>query len=117
MKAEEGDGRGRFRLLPEDEDLGWTPYAWLIYLVFFVAYLPFVARSSADWISSLGGVVVFLVLYFVGYRLRDRRILWVILGITLIGVFLAPGNPGASVFFIYASAFAGYAGPHDSPQP
>ena len=111
MKAEEIRKKGRFRLLPEDKDLGWTPFAWLIYLALFVAYLPFVAGNVSDWILSLGGVAVFLVLYFTGYWLRDRRILWVIAGITLIGVVLAPGNPGASVFFIYAAAFAGYAGP------
>jgi len=28
----------RVRLLPYDREEGWTPYAWLIYLVFFLAY-------------------------------------------------------------------------------
>jgi len=110
MKTEETKGKRRFRLLPKDEDIGWTPYAWLIYLVPFCAYLPFVAKKTSDWILALVGVALFLVLYFVGYWFRDRRLLWIIAGITVIGMILAPGNPGASVFFIYAAAFAGFAG-------
>jgi len=110
MKADTKNEKRGFRLLPKDEDLGWTPYAWLIYLLLFVAYLPFVTKTTTDWILSLGGVAAFLVLYFSGYWFRDRRLLWVIAGITLIGMILAPGNPGASVFFIYAAAFAGFAG-------
>jgi len=111
MKAEQENQRRRFRLLPEDEDIGWTPYAWLIYLALFVVYLPMVARTRTDWAVSVAGIALFLVLYFTGYWLRDRRILWVIAGITAIGVALAPGNPGASVFFVYAAAFAGFTGP------
>ncbi len=110
MNAEAKKGKGRFRLLPKDEDLGWTPFAWLIYLVFFIAYLPVTARTLTDWILSLGGITAFLVLYFTGHWVRDHRLLWIIAGITLIGLILAPGNPGASVFFIYAAAFAGFAG-------
>jgi len=110
MKTEKVEGKRRFRLLPKDEDIGWTPYAWLIYLVLFVAYLPFVVESTTDWILSLGGVAVFLVLYFAGHWFRDRRLLWIIAGITIIGLLLAPRNPGASVFFIYAAAFAGFSG-------
>jgi len=111
MTAKQENQRRRFRLLPEDEDLGWTPYAWLIYLALFVVYLPMVARTRTDWAISAAGIALFLVLYFTGYWLRDRRILWVIAGITAIGVALAPGNPGAAIFFIYAAAFAGFTGP------
>ena len=28
----------RIRLLPESSPLGWTPFAWLVYLSFFVVY-------------------------------------------------------------------------------
>lgn len=111
MKAEKKNRRFRLGLLPEDGELGWTPYAWLIYLALFIVYLPVVAKTETDWALSIGGVALFLVLYFTGYWLRDRRILWVIAGITTIGVVLAPANPGACVFFIYAAAFAGLTGP------
>lgn len=110
MKAETSSRAFRLRLLPPNKDLGWTPYAWLIYLIAFIAFLPQVATTAADWTLSISGVALFLVLYFMGYWLQDHRILWVIAGITMIGVVLAPGNPGASVFFIFAAAFAGYAG-------
>lgn len=111
MPADTTQRRFRFRLLPPDPALGWTPYAWLVYLAFFIGFLPLVATSTMDWALSIAGVILFLVLYFTGYWLRDRRIIWVIAGITAIGAVLAPGNPGACVFFIYAGAFAGFASP------
>jgi len=111
MHAELTTGRHRLRLLPPDSDFGWTPYAWLVYLVFFIGFLPLAATSAVDWALSIAGVVLFLILYFTGYWLRDRRIIWVIAGITAIGAILATGNPGACVFFIYAGAFAGFASP------
>ncbi len=110
MTADPVPRREPFRLLPQDLDLGWTPYAWLIYLAVFVAYLPRVGYEPLEWVLVGLLVTVFLALYFVGYWLRDRRLLWVIAGITAIGLLLAPRNPGASVFFVYAAAFAGFTG-------
>ena len=36
----------RFRLLPQQSHLGWTPYAWLIYLSFYVVSAFFNSRRS-----------------------------------------------------------------------
>ena len=101
----------RFRPLPEDPEQGWTPYVWLVYLGFVFMY-PALARASAlQWGLTLAGVAVFLVLYFTAHWLRDRKVLWCIAGILLLGMVFAPVNPGASAYFIYAASFIGYAGP------
>lgn len=110
MTGDAGPRRGGLRLLPPDLDLGWTPYAWLIYLAVFFAYLPQVDYAPVEWLLVGLALAAFLGLYFVGYWIRDRRLLWVIAGITVIGLMLAPRNPGASVFFVYATAFAGFTG-------
>jgi two-component system sensor histidine kinase DesK len=98
------------QLFPKDPELGWTPYAWLIYLVpFLITPLP--KRASAlEWALTLAGGVVFLALYFRGYWYRDRRILWCAGGILLLGVLFSPFNWGACAFFIYAAAFVAHAG-------
>lgn len=96
----------RLRLLPEDPELGWTPYAWLIYLVPFPIYPAVRGASTLEWVLTWAALAVFLVLYFRGFWLRDRRILWCAGGILLLGVLCAPFNWGANTFFIYAAAFA-----------
>jgi two-component system sensor histidine kinase DesK len=99
------------RLLPKDKEIGWTPYAWLVYLMFVPLY-PFFSRegSPSRWMANCAGMAVFLVLYFWGYWLKGRKLLWVILAITLLGAGFAPFNPGASVYFVYAAAFLCYTG-------
>jgi two-component system sensor histidine kinase DesK len=99
------------RLLPKNKDIGWTPYAWLIYL----ASVPFYGyasgeRSPAFWALTIVGMVVLLGLYFRGYWLKGRKLLWIIAGITLLGIIYSPTNAGASVYFIYAAAFAAFTG-------
>lgn len=94
------------RLLPPRRELGWTPYAWLLYLGFFVVTPFLFAASRETRLWTVGAVVVFLPLYFVAYWLRGWRVLLPIAGILLIGAVTAPINPGGSVFFIYAAAFA-----------
>ena len=53
----------RMRLLPNSR-LGWTPYAWLIYLSIYIAWGVF--SISSLWEAALQGLalVVFLPLYF-----------------------------------------------------
>jgi two-component system sensor histidine kinase DesK len=95
------------RLLPEDRQLGWTPYAWLVYLLCFPAE-PFLEHASwQTWALTGLGIAAFLPLYFWGYWLQGRRKLWAAAGIAALGCLYAPSNPSASVFFIYASSFIG----------
>jgi two-component system sensor histidine kinase DesK len=98
------------RLLPPHKDIGWTPYVWLIYLGFFLLN-PFLQHASRAMWTAMGlGIVLFLPLYFAGYWLRDRRNLWIVAAIALLGFAFAPFNPGASVFIVYASSFAAFTG-------
>ncbi|HWK88474.1 MAG TPA: sensor histidine kinase [Longimicrobium sp.] len=101
----------RPRLLPPDDNLGWTPYVWLIYLTFFLVD-PFVrlrngAMGPEHAVATVVGLLVFLPSYFRGYWVRGRALLPVIGVQALLGVALTPLNLGASVFLIYASSFAG----------
>jgi two-component system sensor histidine kinase DesK len=99
------------RLLPDDPEIGWTPYAWLIYLTSFLAWPALRPASAREWALTVAGTVVFLVLYFWGHWLEGRKILWAAGGILLLGVLFAPWNPGAGTFFIYAASFVADAGP------
>ena len=98
------------RLLPKDKDIGWVPYVWLVYLGFIPMNAYFMQVSRTIWAWNAVGVAVFLVLYFRGYWISRRQLLWIIGGIALLGIILSPTNPGASVYFIYAAGFAGEAG-------
>lgn len=97
------------RLLPDDREEGWTPYAWLIYLSFFLVYPAFERGTTPlRWVETIAGAIVFLVLYFRGYWCDGRRLVAIIAAITLLGAIFYPVNPGAGSFFIYAAAFAGF---------
>ena len=94
------------RLLPENRELGWTPYAWLVYLAFYLA-VPIPYTSPRTYVLTALGLCAFLPLYFWGYWLPGRRRLWVVAGIAALGCLYATTNPGSSVFFVYAAAFIG----------
>src|ERR1700744_2472095 len=99
------------RLLPQNKDLGWTPYAWLIYL----ASVPFYGyasgeRSHAYWALTIFGMLILLALYFWGYWIKGKRLLWIVAANSLLGLIYSPTNVGASVYFIYAASFAAFTG-------
>ena len=98
----------RVRLLP-DNDVGWTPYGWLVYLSLYVAYGFALNRTAAAWAFDALVLVVFLVLYFRGFWVQGTRLLAIAFAIVALGVLASPGNPGGSVFFIYGAAFLGMA--------
>jgi two-component system sensor histidine kinase DesK len=95
------------RLLPPDGAHGWTPYVWLIYLSAYAIYPFWVGASALVWAADAAGLVAFLALYFRGYWVDGARRLPVIAGLAVLGAALAPVNPGALTFFIYAAAFIG----------
>ena len=100
------------RLLPQHirATAGWMPYIWLIFLSYFIADPAFHRFSLTRLLMTIVGMVVFLTLYFFGYWIEGKRKLWIIAGITLLGILYTPWNWGASGFFIYAAAFAGFCG-------
>lgn len=94
----------RFRLVPRDPQLGWTPYAWLVYAVPFVLY-PFLRGVPAhEWVANGVGLALFLVLYFRSFWVEDLRVLACAAGLAGLGAVLTPINPFASTFFVYAAA-------------
>jgi two-component system sensor histidine kinase DesK len=99
------------RLLPKNKDVGWTPYAWLVYLA-SVPFFGYASRqtSAEFWAPTIAGMIVFLGLYFLGYWIQGKKLLWIIAAIALLGMVSAPTNPGASVYFIYAAAFVAMTG-------
>ncbi len=91
---------------------------WLVYLV-ILAFQPLFDESATwvDWAATGLIVLAFLPVYgWTDRHAASRPYLWdgrpgglLGLGVMLaMGVFLAPLNAGTSVFFIYASAIAGY---------
>ena len=95
------------RLLPKDQD--WTPYAYLIYLLFFATAPLFYPMPAWQTAATVAATLVFLPLYFWAYWLRGYKALGVIGLFVLIGSLFAPINPGASVFFVYGASFLGKA--------
>ena len=98
------------RLLPQNAELGWTPYAWLLYTVPMLLALfraPLEPWSLAAYLIAYGA---FLVLYFTGYWVQGVRLVLVIAGITLIGVLFAftPFRFYGATFFIYAAAMIAF---------
>jgi two-component system sensor histidine kinase DesK len=101
----------RIRLLPAGP-LGWTPYAWLVYLGTFLVEPVWRTQSGQAgtlyWAATALAVAVFLVAYFRGHWVHGRQLMPIIGVITAIGVISAPMNAGAAVMFVYAGSFAGY---------
>ncbi|HLJ44724.1 MAG TPA: sensor histidine kinase [Bryobacteraceae bacterium] len=104
------------RLLPKDSEEGWVPYAWLVYLAFFLAY-PVLAGGWRTWALTIVCISAFLPLYFWGYWLDGKKVLIPMAGIAAIGMLTAKWNPGSSVFFVYAAAFVGEIGEPSAGLP
>lgn len=96
------------RLLPDNPDLSYTPYLWLMYLLFLLPGL-FFARWDAltVWLTALS-VVVFLPLYFRSFWLSGKATIYNSLLIALMGALLLPINISANTYFIYAAAAVGF---------
>jgi two-component system sensor histidine kinase DesK len=101
------------RILPDDKDIGWLPYAYLVYLSLFLTTPLATHAGTASWIWTAVGVGAFLPLYFRSYWLEGSKLLWTVAGLAALGAAFAPFNAGASVFFVYAAAAAAF---HGSPN-
>lgn len=98
------------QLLPKNRDLGWTPYAWLIYLVFFLV-MPFLLEAPVSTrILTVAGTMIAVPVYFWAYWLKGHRVLWSTLIFLALGTAFAHINPASSVFITYGACFLGQAG-------
>ena len=94
------------RLLPHDKELGWTPFAWLIYIVPF-ALTPLMTPRFATpwgWLLHIVATLLFLALYFRSHWVRGRELILVSAATTLMGIAFWPVSLGAGAFFIYAAS-------------
>jgi two-component system sensor histidine kinase DesK len=100
------------RLLPKDRDhrnLGWTPYAWLVYSTPFLANTFEIRNSSPDlFVANLVAYLAFLILYFLGYWVHGRKLVMVLSAMTLLGFVTTPFNPFGASLFIYAAAMIAF---------
>ncbi len=92
------------KLLPDRPDLGWTPYAWLIYLVPVGIYPGFGHASAWVWAATGATILAFLVLYFLSYWVKGRAALLCAGGVVALALLLAPWNYAVSSFWVYAAA-------------
>lgn len=95
------------RLLPHDADLGWTPWAWLIYIVPFVATPALYGWGAEAWIATLSGTALFVALYLRSYWSYERERLLITAAVVLLGIIFWPWSLGAGAFFIYAAGIVG----------
>jgi two-component system sensor histidine kinase DesK len=100
-----------FRILPPDNEQGWTPYAWLIYAIPFILSPVFRGGLSwSGWTLHILATFAFLGLYFRAYWIKGPRLGWIAAGLTMLGLACTPGNPSAIAFFVYAGVFLGWTG-------
>ncbi|MCH9680949.1 MAG: sensor histidine kinase [Deltaproteobacteria bacterium] len=99
----------RWRLLPDDPQLGWAPYVWLLYLgfVFLIPVFGGFTQHLSVWVASVVATAVFLPVYFYGYWVEGPRLMLLAMVIAGIGTLLTPFNPGSNTFFIFSAFFAG----------
>ena len=85
------------RLIPKADELGWTPYAWLVYLgIFWLAALVD-DPTPTDWTLTALGTALFLPLYFWGYWLSGRKALMAVAGLIACWASCSRHSTGAPV--------------------
>jgi two-component system, NarL family, sensor histidine kinase DesK len=101
------------RLIPHDTDLGWTPWAWTVYILPFVLsplYLDHYANAGG-WLFFGATTLVFLAMYFRSYWVRGRELYLLAAATVAMGIALWPVTLAAGAFFIYAAGMLGHSEP------
>lgn len=110
VTAAAADGPGFLRrIFATPKALGMLPHAWLLFLGFFImGMLNMSVRDPIFW-ACIGGMMVFIPVYYAAFRRCGRAIYPHIGIITLLGMLFTPVNFGATVFFNYAAYLCGQA--------
>lgn len=98
------------RLIPHDDNLGWTPYAWLIYIVPFTVTPLFSSwqNTPARWVLYVAATAVFAVFYLRSYwATSPRELMLIAAALTAMGIAFWPISYGAGALFIYAAGVLG----------
>ncbi len=101
------------RLIPQDRDLGWTPWAWTVYIVPFLLTPLYIAQfaNARGWVLFGGTTLVFLAMYFRSYWVRGLE-LYLLAALTVVlGIAFWPFTHAGGAFFIYAAAMLGHIEP------
>jgi two-component system, NarL family, sensor histidine kinase DesK len=96
------------RLLPRDNRIGWSPYAWLVYLLFLLMEVVLGENSRFNWAVIIGSLAIFFILYFRFYWERGLRAQLCAAGLGLLGFAVMPVNGGGGTYIIYSAALLGW---------
>jgi len=100
------------RLAPPDIKIGWSPYPWLIYLLFLGLEVAFSRNKAFTWTVIAVTLAIFFPLYFRFYWERGLRAQLYAAAIGVLGLAVMPLlRGGASTFIIYSAAFLGWSAP------
>ncbi|HEX8616558.1 MAG TPA: sensor histidine kinase [Thermoanaerobaculia bacterium] len=93
-------------LIPHDKDVGWTPYAWLVYIVPFTLTPLLSPRQSnpAGWTLYIVATLAFMALYFRSHWVVGRELVLLAALTVSMGIALWPRSYGAGAFFIYGAS-------------
>lgn len=96
-------------LLPHDKELGWTPWAWTVYIVPFALSPLYLDRfaNPRGWALIGTTTLAFLALYLRSYWSRGRELYVISAATLLLGIAFWPWTHAAGAFFIYAAAMLG----------
>lgn len=100
-------------LIPHDRDLGWTPWAWTVYIVPF-ALQPLYYEPHGNlrgWLLFGITTVVFLAAYFRSYWARGVELYLLAAFTVALGIAFWPISFAAGAFFIYAAGMLGHVEP------
>ena len=93
---------------PFRRELGWTPYFYLVYLLFVFMQPALDHAKALEWSVTFAGLVVFLPCYAgVFGRWRPGGI-WYALALAVLGMASLPFNSGTASYVIYAGASLGF---------
>ncbi|QOC23228.1 sensor histidine kinase [Wenzhouxiangella sp. AB-CW3] len=99
-------------LLPDDDEVGRLPYAWLIYLGFLFFPLTLGEVEPGFWWATLISMALFIPLYFWSFRLTGWKLLCGVVPMVGLCAVVTPFNPSAFTYAIYAAAYSpGYGSP------
>jgi two-component system sensor histidine kinase DesK len=93
------------RLLPNNRDHGWAPYAWLVFLSFFYFQPIFGHAGLKEWLLTISATLAFLTLYFGIFWVKPPITYLLLSCMAAMGMAFASLNPGASVFIIFTASF------------